>query len=75
MPLRWPREPRQLERLRQAAWDRRPNRDVLLEIGKRRDARGRRRGSRSPDPTPDDPSRTELWLQPLPEGKLILIGS
>ena len=60
--------------LRVEAWQRHPDRAVLLELSKRRDAAGHRTWMEVTRLDPTDARVTNLWLQPIPEGKSILIG-
>ena len=63
------------ERLRAQTWELHPDRGVLLELKERRDETGQSLWVEVTRPDPTDPTRTNLWLQPTPGGKPILIGS
>lgn len=64
-----------LERLRAQAWEQHPDHAILIELKERRDETGQRTWIEVTRPDPTDPTRTNLWLQPMPGGKPILIGS
>jgi hypothetical protein len=57
------------------AWEQHPDRAILLEFRDKRDATGQGMWMEVTRPDPTDPAFTNLWLQPVPMGKPVLIGS
>ena len=74
MPAKQTREDLE-QQLRVKAWKRHPDRAVLSRLAQKRDEEGRRRWIEVTRPDPTDPAFTNLWLQPVPSGKPVLIGS
>jgi hypothetical protein len=63
------------QQLRAVAWEQHPDRAILLELREKRDETGQRIWVEVTRPDPASRDFTNLWLQPMPGGKPILIGS